>query len=205
MPEAEQAVRLAEAGDVKQLGDVLADAFADDPVVSWLIPPWVDDRDERLRLFFTSMSRTYLRLGKPCYLAGDGSAAALWGSPDSWKLPMEEMVSEAEPQIAAFGDRLETAVELQLQIEGLHPANPPHFYLAYLGARRGSQGRGHGGRLMQSVLTQADADGVPAYLESSNARNVPLYERHGFTVVGEFRALNDGPTMWRMWREPAAS
>jgi hypothetical protein len=55
---------------------------------------------------------------------------------------------------------------------------------------------------MQEVLTKADADGMPAYLESSNARNVPLYERHGFKVVGDFQALNDGPTIWRMWRDP---
>ncbi|HVT63557.1 MAG TPA: GNAT family N-acetyltransferase [Mycobacteriales bacterium] len=196
-------VRRATAADADLLGDVLADAFADDPVISWLIPPGVDNRGDRLKAFFTAMSRMYLRFDKPCYIAGDGLGAALWGPPGSWALPMTDMTdADVEPFITAFGDRLGISTELQLQVEGLHPAEPPHFYLAYLGARRSSQGHGHGSRLMQEVLTQADSDAVPAYLESSNSRNVPLYERHGFKVVGEFQALNDGPTIWRMWRDP---
>ncbi len=43
---------------------------------------------------------------------------------------------------------------------------------------------------------------MPAYLESSNERNLPLYERNGFRVTGNLRALSHGPTIWRMWREP---
>ena len=39
-------------------------------------------------------------------------------------------------------------------------------------------------------------------LESSSERNLPLYERNGFRVVGELQALGHGPTIWRMWREP---
>lgn len=197
-------VRRATPDDADLLGDVLADAFTDDPVIGWLIPVDADNREERLRQFFTGMSRIYLRLGKPCYLAGDGLGAALWGPPGAWELPMDEMADDLEPFIAAFGDRLALSAELQLQVESLHPADPPHWYLGYLGARQANQGQGHGGRLMQEVLTQADADGLSAYLESSNARNVPLYERHGFKVVGEFNVLDDGPRIWRMWRDPLA-
>ena len=57
---------------------------------------------------------------------------------------------------------------------------------------------------LDALLSQVDAAGVPAYLESSNERNVPLYERHGFQVVGEHQALGRGPTIWRMWRDAAA-
>jgi hypothetical protein len=46
-----------------------------------------------------------------------------------------------------------------------------------------------------------DTDGVPAYLESSIERNLPLYEPNGFQVVGELQALGHGPTIWCMWRE----
>ena len=34
---------------------------------------------------------------------------------------------------------------------------------------------------------------MPAYLESSKARNVPLYARFGFEVVEEFRSKAAGP------------
>jgi ribosomal protein S18 acetylase RimI-like enzyme len=81
----------------------------------------------------------------------------------------------------------------------------PHWYLGYLGTRCGRQGRGLGTQLLREVLAPLDADGLPAYLESSNERNLPLYERNGFRVVGELRALGHGPAIWRMWREPQSS
>ena len=88
-------------------------------------------------------------------------------------------------------------------VERLHARHsPPHWYLGYLGARRDRQGQGLGTQLLREVLAGADTDGMPAYLESSNERNLPLYQRNGFRVVGELQALGHGPTIWRMWREP---
>ena len=45
---------------------------------------------------------------------------------------------------------------------------------------------------------------MPAYLESSNPRNISLYLRHGFVDTGEITAA-DGPSLIPMWREPIAS
>ena len=84
----------------------------------------------------------------------------------------------------------------------IHDRAPPHWYLGYLGARRDRQGQGLGTQMLREVLACADTDGVPAYLESSNERNLPLYERNGFRLIGDLRALGHGPTIWRMWREP---
>src|SRR3546814_12966763 len=39
---------------------------------------------------------------------------------------------------------------------------------------------GHGDALMAYALAQCDCDHAPAYLESSNPRNIPFYQRHGF-------------------------
>jgi ribosomal protein S18 acetylase RimI-like enzyme len=198
-----QAVRTARRDEAAVLGEVLADAFAEDPVFAWLIPPQVRGRDGRLRTFFTSMSRGYLRLGKPCYVTSDASAAALWAKPGAWSMPLSQILLEAAPSGLAFRRRLLHALGTQLQIERLHATHSqPHWYLAYLGARHDRQGQGLGSQLLREVLAPLDADGVPAYLESSNERNLPLYERNGFRVVGELQALGDGPTIWRMWREP---
>jgi GNAT superfamily N-acetyltransferase len=200
-----QAVRAARRDEAALLGEVLADSFAEDPVFAWLIPPHVRGRDDRLRTFFTSMSRAYLRLGKPCYLTGDASAAALWAAPGAWAMPLSHVILEAVPNGLAFRLRLLRALRTQLQIEHLHAGQSrPHWYLGYLGARRHRQGQGLGTQLLREVLAGLDTDGVPAYLESSNERNLPLYERNGFRVAGELQALGHGPTIWRMWREPQA-
>jgi ribosomal protein S18 acetylase RimI-like enzyme len=198
-----QAVRAARRDEAALLGDVLADAFAEDPVFGWLIPPQLRGRDDRMRTFFTSMSRGYLRAGKPCYLTGDASAAALWAAPGGSRMPLGQLIVEAAPNGLALRRRLLRALRTQLQIEHLHARqSPPHWYLGYLGARPGRQGQGLGTQMLREVLAGADTDGVPAYLESSNERNLPLYERNGFRVIGELQALGHGPTIWRMWREP---
>ena len=57
-----------------------------------------------------------------------------------------------------------------------------------------------GGALLDEVLTKADDAKVPAYLESSNKRNLTLYQRHGFEIVEEVRLLGKGPSVWSMWR-----
>jgi ribosomal protein S18 acetylase RimI-like enzyme len=199
-----QVVRAAGRHEAAVLGEVLADAFAEDPVFAWLIPSQVRSRDDRLRTFFTSMSRGYLRQGKPCYVTADASAAALWAAPGSWSMPLSQIVLEAAPSGLAFRGRLLRALRTQLQVERLHAGRTrPHWYLGYLGTRHDRQGLGLGTQLLREVLAPLDADGVPAYLESSNERNLALYERNGFRVVGELQALGRGPTIWRMWREPS--
>ncbi len=65
--EGAQAVRAARRDEAALPGRVLADACAEDPVFGWLVPPQLPGRDDRLRTLFTSMSRGYLRGGKPLW------------------------------------------------------------------------------------------------------------------------------------------
>jgi GNAT superfamily N-acetyltransferase len=85
-----------------------------------------------------------------------------------------------------------------LEVEHAHPTEP-HWYLAILGVRPERTGRGLGGALLEPGLARADAEGMPSYLENSNPRNVPFYERHGFDVVAE-HWLPNGPVLTYMWR-----
>ena len=77
----------------------------------------------------------------------------------------------------------------------------PHFYLDFIGVHPEKQGQGYASALLSYTLTKLDAQGLPAYLESSNLRNNPLYQRYGFQIIDEIH-LPDGPTLWSMWREP---
>lgn len=187
--------------DLDNVATAFADAFRDDPVFAWLIPPGTARRDDKLRTFFASMARSYLRRDKHVYVVGDGQAAAMWSAPGAWTLPFSEMLRETPSALKAFGGNTFRAVRTQLQVESKHPKDPTHWYLGYLGTRSDSQGQGIGSAMLREVLEPADAAGVPAYLESSNERNLTLYRRHGFEVVEEVRALGAGPTIWRMWRD----
>ncbi|WP_209434992.1 hypothetical protein [Pedobacter ginsenosidimutans] len=43
---------------------------------------------------------------------------------------------------------------------------------------------------MTEALKAVDRDGLIAYPESSNPKNISLYQRHGFEVIGEIQSGN---------------
>jgi ribosomal protein S18 acetylase RimI-like enzyme len=86
------------------------------------------------------------------------------------------------------------------QMGKFHPEEPC-WYLPLIGVDPTCQGRGYGSALLRYALEQVDGTGAPAYLESSNPRNVPLYERHGFEVLGRIQA-GSSPTVVPMLRRP---
>lgn len=79
-----------------------------------------------------------------------------------------------------------------------HPTEPC-WYLPVIGVDPAYQGRGIGAALMKHSLLRPDEEGIPAYLESSNPRNISLYERHGFQIMGEIQ-IGSSPTITPMIR-----
>ena len=82
-----------------------------------------------------------------------------------------------------------------------HHPNEPHFYIQFVGCRQRDQGKGVGSALMKHGTRLADEAGMPAYLECSNHRNVPLYQRHGFDIRTQQVVGKNGPMAWFMWRD----
>jgi ribosomal protein S18 acetylase RimI-like enzyme len=68
-----------------------------------------------------------------------------------------------------------------------------------IGVDPAHQGKGHGDALMRHALEQCDRDGLPAYLESTNPRNLSLYRRHGFEALGTIQA-SSSPSVVPMLR-----
>jgi len=74
------------------------------------------------------------------------------------------------------------------------------WYLEYAGVDPSKQSLGLGSTLLKNSLLEIDDLHQPAYLESSNPRNMSLYERHGFETVTKIQ-FGDGPPMHTMYRE----
>lgn len=196
------AIRALRADDVAPLAATQARAFYDDPLQAWALPDAATRLDVLRRLFEMMIRVVSLPIGES-YTDDTRSVGALWAPPGRWVVD-EEMADQLEPMGMIVGDRLPWMRRCWEAISTAHPAEP-HFYLSGLGTDPPRQGRGLGSAAMAPVLARCDAQGIPAYLESTKERNVGFYEHHGFAVTGTIVVSPDGPTLWTMWRDPQRS
>jgi ribosomal protein S18 acetylase RimI-like enzyme len=189
-------IRPATRADAPRMATALAAAFYDDPVFRWFSP---DDRrrHDMLPSFFAVFVEAFMSHGET-YADGDGGGAALWAAPGADPLSAEPVYAERLTEIVGVDARRLFEI---VEIFEAHLPPEPHWHLQFLGVRPERQGAGAGGALMAPGLGLRDGDEAPAYLEATSDRNRALYERHGFRARGAIR-LPDGPTLWRMWRDP---
>ena len=195
-------VRKATEEDVPALCRALARAFYEDPVASWFMP-----RDSRRlrqleRAFEMGIRKIYLPQGA-CYTTAGVTGGALWNPPGAWRVPMGRQLGLLPSMARVYGRDTLRAFRGFDHVAREHPDEHPHWYLPFVGVDPDWQGRGLGTALLRPVLERCDEDGVPAYLESSTARNRACYLRQGFEDLGILR-FPDGPPMTKMWREPRA-
>ncbi len=195
-------MEVATDGDLAAVAGALADAFFDDPVMSWILRE-EDSRRRRLaRLFGVQLRAHYLPLAT-VWTTPDHAGAALWAPPGHPVIPPTTIVRYLPGIVRALGRHAVRALRTLNHVERLHPKEP-HWYLGVLGTRPSDQGRGIGSSLLVPVLDRCDAEGLPAYLESSKHSNIAFYRRHGFEVTGEIALPFGGPSVWPMWRDPRA-
>jgi len=198
-------VRPATRADVRVLADVLAKAFYDDPVFRWMMP---DDKTRlaRNRVIFTPVLRAWALRHGATEVAWDGESgriagAAIWFPPGTWPPPVPRQLRALPAYVRALGRRFGPASELVAALATVHPKTP-NWYLYAIGVDPVYQGRGVGGALLRSRLERVDQDGAAAYLESSKAGNIPLYEHFGFQVA-EVPPLPDGAPVVTPMSRPA--
>ena len=172
---------------------VITLAFSTDPVARWSLPnphDYLAVMPSVVRAFgeraFDSQS---------AYRVDGFCGAALWLAPGA-EPDAERLVSLFQAHAPA--DVLPDLMGVFDQMGRCHPAEP-HWYLPLIGVDPSCQGQGHGAALMRHALERCDRDGLPAYLESSNPRNISLYLRHGFEIMGEIQ-VGASPRVTPMYR-----
>jgi GNAT superfamily N-acetyltransferase len=189
------AVMTASESDRSRVFATLTAAFATDPAVRWMYP-----EDEQFRRHFAGFAEG---LGGRAFAARTAhftvgfTGAALWLPPGT-EPDEEALIGHIERTASAtLRPQLFAVVE---EMGSYHPKGA-HWYLPLIGVEPSQQGRGVGSVLLRHALEAADRDRLPAYLESSNPRNVPLYERHGFALLGTIQH-GSSPPVFPMLRQP---
>jgi len=188
-------IHTATLSDKEHIIDTLVLAFSADPVERWLYP----DPHAYLTnfpIFLTAFTAKTFESEKACYVNGY-AGAALWLPPN---VHLDDEAITAALEQTLDKQRQPDVFALLEQMSHYHP-HEPHWYLAVIGVDAARQGFGLGSMLVQRTLASCDKDQVPAYLESTNPKNIPFYERHGFELLGTIQA-GASPPMFPMLRKP---
>lgn len=191
-------VRSATVDEREQVLATIVLGFSSDPLARWI---WSDpavyaQSADGSADGFDAFGGRALDNGT-AFIADEFHGAALWLPPG------------VESDDEAFGASLERGIDpakvgdLMGLLEAMASYHPEGdiWYLPLIGVDPIHQGRGLGAALMKHALALCDGDGLPAYLESSNPRNISLYERHGFEAIGEIR-VGGCPVVTPMLRGP---
>jgi ribosomal protein S18 acetylase RimI-like enzyme len=123
------------------------------------------------------------------HCTADHAGAALWLPPPAHS--DEAAVGEIVQRTLSPATREDLGAAMA-RLAACHPVEP-HWYLPMIGVDPAHQGRGLGAALLTHTLRLCDRDHRPAYLESTNPRNVALYERHGFRVMDRVQVGGSPP------------
>lgn len=191
----ETTITTATAAEEAAVVSAVVMGFSTDPVARWAYP----DPQQYLDCFpaFVRAFGGKAFAHGSAHYTGGFRGAALWLPPDvgpdeealmttvRWTVPEPVL-----PDLLALMERMGAS----------HPSGP-HWYLPMIAVDTAFQGQGHGSALLKHALAICDREGVPAYLESSNPRNLSLYRRHGFEQTGLIQA-GSSPPVYPMLRKP---
>jgi ribosomal protein S18 acetylase RimI-like enzyme len=185
----------ATASDEASIIDVLVRANWEDPAARWV---WPDSQQFLMHFpyFVRAFGGKAFAHGSAYYVDGY-IGAALWLPPD------------VHPDENALTTLIQKTVSEQIQKDvfavfdqmGRYHPSESHWYLPLMGVDPSQQGKGFGSALLQHTLVEFDCDNKLAYLESSNPRNIPLYKRHGFELLGTVQS-GTSPSIASMLRNP---
>jgi GNAT superfamily N-acetyltransferase len=201
-----------QAAHVEPTAAMLARAFTIDPAYGYLFPD-PHRRERGLRDFFARNLRTHLphRCTHALLDAQQQPYATVTLRPpggielSALTLLRRGLLPFALAQGRAAVQRMFWLKRTYEALEAEAANGRQHFYVHMMAVSPDQQGRGHGARLLERILTceTACAPELPAVLTTHLPRNVVFYQRAGFQVVDE-RWLqppgSEGYTVWSMRR-----
>lgn len=182
--------RLSEA-QVSQAVNVLCDAFHDYPVMWYVIGPADGDYERRLHTLINFFVMARVWRGEPIWGVSNGGelvAAAALTLPGK-RQPPAELAQLREAVWRELGQFARKRYEIFGEATQTFDIGRPHYHLNMIGVRRSHHGKGLARQLLDAVhaMSQNDPASHGVTLTTEDARNVSLYQRFGYEIVGHAR------------------
>jgi ribosomal protein S18 acetylase RimI-like enzyme len=188
-------INTATESDAASAIGVIVLAFSADPAARWT---WPDPHQYLIHFpnFVKAFGGKAFSHGSADCIDGFGGAA-LWLPPDVH--PDEDALITL--MRLTVSEKLQKDVFAVFEQMGRYHPSEPHWYLPLIGVDPSRQGNGLGSELMRHALIRCDRENKLAYLESTNAKNIPLYQRHEFELLGTVQ-VGKSPPIFPMLRKP---
>jgi ribosomal protein S18 acetylase RimI-like enzyme len=185
------------------LASILSRAHHDEPHFRYMIP----DERTRLRLLpgLFGVAIRACQLYGEVYTTLSIDGGALWIGPGT-QLTLGRVMQTEFPSMPLQWDwsNLRRCMNVGLHLDEVHQRliNRLHWRLLALGVEPSTQKEQVGGKLIEPLLSRADSDGLPCYVETFNVRDLAFYKRHGFRIAGGGKIPRGGPDFWALIRAP---
>ncbi len=196
-------IRRIPSADVTGVLDVMCDAFADYPVMRFVLGGRSEDHERRLRRLIELFVMARALRGEPmmgavrgaevqgavtCSFPGRGESPPAFGvlREDVWG----DLGADARARYDACG---EAWAPLDVDV--------PHLHVNMLGVRRAHRRKGLARRLLDAAqeLSRATPGSEGVSLTTEDAGNLPFYRHVGYEVVGHAR-ISDELESWGLFR-----
>ncbi len=192
--------RVAGEAELAAVTETIVTAFLADPVWGAYSFPDPAKQPEQSRRFWEACVAAAMRFPWTRVTPGCESSA-VWIPPGEPEMTDEQAAAfESLVEELVGSDQARVVLGVFEQLDAGHPHADPHYYLSLLATHRDHRGKGLGMALLATCLEAIDAEGAPAYLESTNPANNLRYMRHGFEPYAEI-TLPNGLVITTMWRQ----
>ena len=186
-------IRKLDPSQLEAASNALIMGFSSDPFQRWLMPDPTIYYKNFKKWTINTCKQSFLEEG----VFGDENnyGTAVW-FPPGYDIDFTN-ISETFKDIPK--DRIEEAFKMFEEL-GENRLNDA-WYLEYLAVDPSKQGSGLGSLILKESLKVIDELGEAAYLESSNPKNMSLYERFGFRFLKKIQ-VGSSPQINTMFRQP---
>lgn len=176
-------MKKAEYNDKILVVDILTQSFENNQSVNYIVK---QDKN-RVKRISALMDYSF----EVCYLFGDvflsddKRACALILYPDKKKTALKSILLDARLILSSVGIKnIQRTLERESLIKKIQPKEQMS-YLWFIGVDCEYQNSGIGTGLLMDIIKYSDLQNRPVYLETSTLKNLPWYQKYGFTIYHE--------------------
>ena len=174
----------AQPADKDLIVTILVNSFEDNKSVNYIISQ-DNKRMERIK-WLMEYSYDVCNLFGDIFLSEDKKGCALLIVPDKKRTTIQSILMDAKFALTCLGlSNINKAMKRESKIKQVHP-HGLLYYLWFIGVDLRNQNKGIGSRLLQDVISEGQKQNRTICLETSTVKNVPWYEKFGFSIYHEF-------------------